>query len=99
MKRIINHELGVPLSVSLRIPLFGNIKAYEPAWRYYYIVRNSTVLLIERKIDIVFYLRQLLYYATPLIFCNGIMKFLKTFTLALIHALSKKLGYLDRKIL
>jgi len=98
-ERLIDHQIGTPLSIRVRLPLIGVIESYEPAWRYYYIVRNSTVLLMEGKLDIVFYLRQLIIYAIPLCFHEGIITFLKTISLALAHGLGRKLGYLNPKML
>ncbi|MEM3365968.1 MAG: glycosyltransferase [Candidatus Methanomethyliaceae archaeon] len=96
-EKLIDHKLGTLIHV--RLPFRGVTRVYEPAWRYYYIVRNSTVLLMEGKLDIRFYIRQLRSFAIPLIFSVGIVKFLKTLTLGLAHGLGRKLGYLDPKIL
>ncbi|MCC6055191.1 MAG: hypothetical protein LM583_00735 [Desulfurococcaceae archaeon] len=50
---------------------------YEPPWRYYYIVRNFTRLLIEGKTDFVLYLRQIIDWGAKIIFVDGSNKFLK----------------------
>jgi len=71
---------------------------YEPPWRYYYIVRNSTKLLIEGKMDFIFYLRQLIDWGVKILLVDGLTAFIKPFGLGLIHALISKLGYLDRRI-
>jgi len=54
--RLVNHRLGtMRWSKILHKPI-----GYEPPWRYYYIARNSTRLLIEGRIDPAFYIRQLI---------------------------------------
>jgi rhamnosyltransferase len=93
--RLVDHKLGkmmwVPvISTILRRPIY-----YEPSWRYYYIVRNSTRLLIESKIDFVLYLRQIIDWGIKIMFVEGFKKFLKALGLGLMHALLNKFGYLD----
>jgi len=98
-KKLINHKLGILLpTLRIRLPLIGKINVYEPLWRYYYIVRNSTVLLIEGKLDIAFYLVQLLRLAFPLLLVDGFLKTFKVFILGLTHGIFRKLGILIHKI-
>jgi len=98
-EKMIEHRLGAPSPIRVKLPLIGVTGVYELAWRYYYIARNSTVLLMEGKLDVKFYLGQLIVFAIPLIFCEGLVKFFKTLTLAITHGLGRKLGYLDPKML
>jgi len=54
--KLIDHKLGTKRWV----PMLRRYVPYEPPWRYYYIVRNSTKLIFEHKMDIVKYINQLL---------------------------------------
>ncbi|MEM5782103.1 MAG: glycosyltransferase [Candidatus Aenigmatarchaeota archaeon] len=94
-KKLMKHRLGR----KIKLPLFQpkTLKEregwkYQPPWRFYYIVRNSTVLLFERKMDMRYYLTQIIFYTISLIFMNEILKTLKALVFGLIHGLLKKLG-------
>ena len=65
---------------------------YEPQFRMYYIIRNSTVLLIEGKIPITNYLWQIAYWSFSSILHDGIVRFSKIFIVGIIDGLSRKLG-------
>jgi len=56
--KLIDHKLGTRRWV----PMLRRYVPYEPPWRYYYIVRNSTKLIFEHKMDIITYINQLLYW-------------------------------------
>jgi rhamnosyltransferase len=71
--------------------------AYEPPWRYYYIVRNSTKLLFEYKMDIITYIIQLLHWGKGILLVDGPRKLVKSFGLGIIHALLDELGCIDSK--
>jgi rhamnosyltransferase len=92
---LINHKLGVLLKFCIKLPFVGVLNRYEPPWRYYYMVRNSTVLLMEGKLDIEFYIRQLVEFLIPMLFVDGIIRSFKALILGITHGLTKKLGYLD----
>jgi len=96
-EKLLEHMLGKKLELRrIRIPGLGtSSNIYEPPWRYYYIVRNSTVLLMEGKLNIRFYIHQLYAFFVPLLVVDGVMKALKALVLGLSHGLFKKLGYLD----
>jgi len=66
--------------------------AYEPPWRYYYIVRNSTKLLFEHKMDIITYINQLLYWGNGILIVDRPRELVKSFGLGIIHALLDELG-------
>jgi len=93
-EKLIDHKLGTQLQMKRR-PKIRTPHIYEPPWKYYYIVRNSTVLLIEHKLDIETYIIQLITYAMALLLVDGIFKTLKALVLGLTHGLFKKLGYLN----
>lgn len=54
-KKTMDHILGT------RVSRFGKELTVEPDWRIYLLLRNSTILLRERKIGAKFYLGQILY--------------------------------------
>jgi rhamnosyltransferase len=87
---LIEHRLGHSIKLPLRLPLVGS--TYEPPWRYYYIVRNSTVLLLERKIDSRLYISQILHFGVPIIIVDGFKKFLRALGLGLLHGILRRLG-------
>jgi rhamnosyltransferase len=89
--KLIDHKLGTRRWV----PMLRRYVPYEPPWRYYYIVRNSTKLLLESKMDIVKYIHQLLYWGTGILLVDGSRKLIKSFGLGIIHALLDELGYID----
>ncbi len=95
--RLIDHRLGT----EIRTPVLSKILRrrailYEPPWRYYYIVRNSTILLREGRIDFYFYARQLLW-GLRILYRDGIRKFVKPLGLGLAHALLNNEGFIDNK--
>jgi len=91
--KLIDHKLGTKRWV----PMLCRYVPYEPPWRYYYIVRNSTKLLLEYKMDIVKYILQLLYWGMGILLVDGPRKLIKSFGLGIIHALLDELGYIDSK--
>lgn len=95
-EKLIDHRVGVKVLLpSLRRPYKRRIWIYEPPWRFYYVVRNSTVLLMERGLDIKSYVEQLIAFIIPLLFADGITRTLKVLVLGLAHGLFRKLGFLD----
>ena len=91
--RLIDHRLGI----KVYMPLLRRIVSYEPPWRYYYIVRNSTILLREGALDPVNYLLQLINYGLLILLRDNIKGFLKPLGLGFMHALLNQSGYLDKK--
>jgi rhamnosyltransferase len=92
--RLVDRELG-----SKRwIRFLGRVE-YEPPWRYYYIVRNSTKLLIEGRMDLRTYVKQLRYWGVRILLTDGVKAFAKPLALGLMHALLGRLGYMDRRFL
>ena len=87
------HKLGV------KIKFGGRILRCEPLHRYYYIVRNSTVLLLERKLPLFFYIRQLIIWGFPSALVKGVKRTMRTLIMGLAHGIFKRLGYLDPKFL
>ncbi|MEM2240565.1 MAG: glycosyltransferase [Candidatus Bathyarchaeia archaeon] len=97
-EKLIDHKIGMKVMLpSLRRPYKRRIWIYEPPWRYYYVVRNSTVLLMEGGLDIKSYVEQLIAYMVPLFFMDGILGTLKVLVLGIAHGLLRKLGILDLK--
>ena len=81
--KLIAHKLGTKRWV----PMLRRYVAYEPPWRYYYIVCNSTKLLCEHKMDIITYIIQLLHWSKGIMLVDGPRKLVKSFGLGIIHAL------------
>ena len=96
--KLVDHKLGKIMWIPVISSILRRPTYYEPPWRYYYIVRNSTRLLIEGKIDFVLYLRQIIDWGAKIVFVNGFKKFLKPFSLGLLHALLGELGYLGIEV-
>ena len=95
-EKLVEHRPGISLGIPIKLPFIKKlISIYEPPWRYYYIVRNSTILLFEGKIEISFWMKQLIFFIVPLIFVDGIRVALRALVIGLAHALLKRLGYLD----
>ena len=89
--RLVDHRLGtMRLSKILHKPI-----GYEPPWRYYYMVRNSTRLLIEGRIDFTFYRWQLTYWSIRILFTDGPWRLIKPLGLGIIHAILNELGYVE----
>jgi len=68
---------------------------YEPPWRYYYIIRNSTRLLIEGRIDFTFYRWQLISWGIRILLTDGPWRLIKPLGLGIIHAILNELGYVE----
>jgi len=96
--KLVDHKLGQKRWIKILSNISRKPLDYEPPWRYYYIVRNSTKLLLENRLDFKTYINQLRYWGIRIIFGDGIKAFIKSFGLGLIHALLNKFGYLDRRI-
>ena len=65
---------------------------YEPQFRVYYIIRNSTVLLMEGKLPIFNYLRQIINISRSATLHDGIFKHARTLIAGISDAFSRKLG-------
>ena len=79
---LIDHRLGIK---------FGKL-IYEPQFRIYYIIRNSTVLLTERKLPITNYVSQIAYWSLSSVLHDGIVSYSKIFIEGIIDGISRKLG-------
>jgi rhamnosyltransferase len=71
---LIDHKLGRKRWVPIISSILGRAIDYEPPWRYYYIVRNSKVLLREGLMDPAFYVRQLLYFGVRVLLADDFAK-------------------------
>jgi len=92
--RLVDHRLGtMRWSKILHRPI-----NYEPPWRYYYIVRNSTRLLIEGRIDPAFYIRQLINWGVRILLADGPWRLIKPLGLGIIHAMLNELGYVESRV-
>jgi len=85
------HRLGK----TYRGPFSELVKTYENSFRYYLMVRNQTILLLERAIPFISYIVRLIYYFIPVFFIEGPKKALNSLIMGLTHGLFKKEGYLD----
>jgi len=97
----IKHRLGKPFrGPRIKIPLIGilEINSYENPLRYYYIIRNSTILLLEKKLSPLCYMMQLIHFFIPLAFVDGLKKALRTLVLGLAHGIFKIEGIIDPDI-
>jgi rhamnosyltransferase len=92
--RLVDHRLGTVRWSKILHKLID----YEPPWRYYYIVRNSTRLLIEGRIDFTFYRWQLTYWSIRILLVDGPWKLIKPLGLGIIHALLNELGYVESRV-
>jgi len=54
--RCVDHVLGIPRK------FLGRYYSYEPAWRLYFIGKDSTILFLMRKVTARFWLRQLIFW-------------------------------------
>ncbi|WP_338028840.1 glycosyltransferase [Caldivirga maquilingensis] len=94
--KLLDHRLGVKAWIPVISHRYGGPVDYEPPWRLYYIARNSTVLLLEGKIDSITYLLQLINWGL-----KGILrdrgKAIKAVSLGIMHGLLKELGYLTQR--
>ena len=80
---LIDHRLGTKK---------GKLSSYEPPIRVYYIIRNSTVLLMERKLSLAFYAHQIIGWSLSSIYQDGIITYSRTLITGLIDGLTRKLG-------
>jgi rhamnosyltransferase len=96
--KLVDHELGQKRWIKILSNVYRKPLDYEPPWRYYYIVRNSTKLLLEGRMDFNTYISQLMYWGIRVLFANGVRAFTKSFGLGLMHVLLNEFGYLDQSI-
>jgi rhamnosyltransferase len=96
--KLIDHPIGKREWIPVLSKLRGEMLQYEPPWRYYYIVRNSTILLIERRLYIGFYLSQLVRWGLRILFKDGFFAFIKPLALGLFHGLLRMEGYMDKRV-
>ncbi|MEM0057172.1 MAG: glycosyltransferase [Candidatus Geothermarchaeota archaeon] len=68
---------------------------FEPSERYYYIVRNSLILLKEKKKDFIAFLKDLVLIGMATAVICGILTTIKAFGLGVIHGLLRLEGILD----
>ena len=92
--RLVDHRLGT-MRWSKTLHKLIN---YEPPWRYYYMVRNSTRLLIEGRVDPAFYIRQLIDWGVIILLTDGPWRLIKPLGLGIIHALLNELGYVESRV-
>jgi len=67
---------------------------YENPQRFYYIVRNSLILLRERRKDVIAFVIDILRNGLAVLYVDGFKKFLHSFILGLAHGLIREEGYL-----
>ncbi len=95
--KLIDHKLGRKRWVPIISSILGRAIDYEPPWRYYYIVRNSTILLREGLIDPATYIHQLANWGVRILLADGPAKLLKPLVLGLTHGLMHEIGFLDKR--
>lgn len=95
---MINHELGRKRWVPIISNILGRAIDYEPPWRYYYIARNSTILLREGLLDPATYIHQLVNWGIRILLADGPTKLLKPLGLGLIHGLMREMGFLNKML-
>ena len=95
--KLIDHKLGRKRWVPIISSILGRAIDYEPPWRYYYIVRNSTILLREGLIDPATYIHQLANWGVRILLADGPAKLLKPLVLGLTHGLMREIGFLDKR--
>jgi len=76
--KLVDQELGQMRYIKVLSNIFHGPLDYEPPWRYYYIVRNGTKLLMERRMDFRTYIDQLIYWGIRTLFADGVKSFLKS---------------------
>jgi len=81
------HTLGVSKKI------LGRQVRYEPSGRYYYIVRNTTVLVHERRLMAREYLRQVAEWGILVALCEGPVTALRTFLKGIGDALGGRLDW------
>jgi rhamnosyltransferase len=92
-KKLMWHKLGEKIRCKLPFIEYIDI-TYENPNRYYYIVRNSTALLLEGKITFYRYFVQLISFFLALILRKRVLSALKALGLGLIHASLGQFGML-----
>jgi rhamnosyltransferase len=76
----------------------SKVISYESPSRYYYIVRNSLILLMEKRKDVITFITDILWAGLAIICVDRFDKFLKAFILGLSHGITKRQGYLNKTI-
>jgi rhamnosyltransferase len=69
--------------------------SYEKPMRYYYIVRNSLILLKENKKDIISFIIDVCKYGLAIIYIDGFMILFRMLIYGMAHGLAGKEGYLE----
>jgi rhamnosyltransferase len=96
-------KLFMKILKKIRISNLGNIVisdeisksiSYENPQRFYYIVRNSLILLREKRKDVIAFVIDIFWIALAVLYVDGFKKFLHSFILGLAHGLIGKEGYL-----
>jgi len=90
LKKIHIYNLG-NIVISDEVSKFIN---YENPQRFYYIVRNSLILLREKRKDVIAFVIDIFWIALAVLYVDGFKKFLHSFILGLAHGLIGKEGYL-----
>jgi rhamnosyltransferase len=70
--KLVDHKLGQKRWIKILSNISRKPSDYEPPCRYYYIVRCSTKLLLENRLDFKTYIDQLRYWGIRIIFADGI---------------------------
>jgi len=99
-KDAIWHRMGKAMKW-VKCPMIkpSGVWIYENPFRFYLIVRNSTVLLTEERLQPSFYIWQIINYLIILMLIDGVLLTLRTVILGLSHGLFKRLGYIDPSII
>jgi rhamnosyltransferase len=86
-EKLASHELG-------KTAFKGAIKfvEYEASSRYYYIVRNSTVLYLEGKLPLRYYLSQILANSFKIILLEGFSPFVRALMYGVNDGVKRRLG-------
>jgi rhamnosyltransferase len=92
--KLIDHKLGTKRWV----PMLRRYVPYEPPWRYYYIIRNSTRLLLEDRMDFAFYMQQLINWGIRILLADGPWELIRPLGLGIIHAILNELGYVGSRV-
>jgi rhamnosyltransferase len=96
-------KLFIKILKKIRLSNLGNIAipdeipksiSYENPQRLYYIIRNSLILLRERRKDVIAFVIDIFWVALAVLYVDGFKKFLRAFILGLAHGLIGKEGYL-----
>jgi len=73
--KLVDQELGQMRYIKVLSTVFHGPLDYEPPWRYYYIVRNGTILFMEGRMDFRTYIDQLTYWGIRVLFADGVKAF------------------------